>query len=395
MDAAAATSQRSAAAAAGLVKAKARELGFDLCGIARARPLDAARLDRWFERGWDAPGIDYVRKRRAERLDPSRVLAGARSVIALAASYAPGTPEVVPHGDLIVARYAQGRDYHNVVLKPARKLAAWIRSALGARVYCEVDAGAVLEKAWAQEAGIGWIGKNGCLIHEKLGSWLLLGALVTDADLAADAPHPDRCGDCSACIPACPTRAIPEPRYVDANRCLAYHTIEHRGPIPPELARAAGGRVFGCDACQDACPWNRRPPPGTLVQLQARPGQRALDLADVLRLTPEEARRRFEGTPLLRAGRDGLVRSALAVAPSVDAPRPVPGRDALRYISRAARTTARHSKKHRSRASRVPRPLLRPTIPLKSNGDRPSICRRRGVAAQNSARASYAECDES
>ena len=306
--------ERGAGPAARLVKAKARDLGFDLCGIARARPLDPARLDRWFERGWDAPGIAYVRERRAERLDPSRVLHGARSVIALAASYAPELPEAPPAGDLIVARYAQGRDYHNVVLKPARKLAAWIRSELRARVYCEVDAGAVLEKAWAQEAGIGWIGKNGCLIHEKLGSWLLLGALVTDADLAADHPHPDRCGECTACIPACPTGAIREPRYVDANRCLAYHTIEHRGPIPPELARAAGGRVFGCDACQDACPWNRRAPPGSLVQLRARPEQRALHLGDVLRLTPEEARRRYEGTPLLRAGRDGLVRSALALA---------------------------------------------------------------------------------
>src|SRR5438309_3648229 len=300
---------------AALIKSKALELGFDLCGVARARPLNPAPLDRWFARGWDAPGIAYVRERRAERLDPSRLLPGARSVIALAASYAPELPEEPLPAGLIVARYAQGRDYHNVVLKPARKLAAWLRTALGARVYCEVDAGAVLEKAWAQEAGIGWIGKNGCLIHAKLGSWLLLGALVTDAELAAYDPHPDRCGDCSACIPACPTGAIPEPRYVDANQCLAYHTIEHRGPIPPELARAAGGRVFGCDACQDACPWNRRAPPGNLVQLRARPEQRTLDLEILLRLTPEEARRRYEGTPLLRAGRDGLVRSALALAP--------------------------------------------------------------------------------
>jgi epoxyqueuosine reductase len=306
---------RSPAEAADLVKAKARELGFDLCGIARAQPLDPKRLDRWFANGWDAPAISYVRERRDERLDPGRLVPGGRSVIALAASYAPALPEAPPRGDLLVARYAQGRDYHNVVLKPARKLAAWLRSSFGARVYCEVDTGAVLEKAWAQEAGLGWIGKNGCLINERLGSWLLLGALVTDLDLDADAPHPDRCGDCAACIPACPTAAIPEPRYVDANRCLAYHTIEHRGPIPPGLSRAAGGRVFGCDACQEACPWNRRAPAGTLVQLRARGEQRALEVADVLRLTHEEAWRRYEGTPLLRAGRDGLVRSALAMAP--------------------------------------------------------------------------------
>src|SRR5205814_2084777 len=166
------------------IKARALELGFDLCGIARARPLDPGPLDRWCSNGWDA-NLSYVRERREERLDPSRVLQGARSVIALAASYAPGPgdPEPAP-GELIVARYARGRDYHNVILKPARKLAAWLRS-LGARVYCEVDAGAVMEKAWAQEAGIGWIGKNGCLINLRLGSWLLLGALVTDLELEA------------------------------------------------------------------------------------------------------------------------------------------------------------------------------------------------------------------
>ena len=295
------------------IKLKARALGFDLCGIAPARPLDPAPLDKWLSRGWDAD-LAYVRERRAERLDPGRVLAGARSVVVVAASYAPALPEAPAEG-LVVARYARGRDYHNVVLKPVRKLAAWMRGELSARVYAEVDAGAVMEKAWAQQAGLGWIGKNGCLIHERLGSWLLLGALVTDLELEADAPHPDRCGDCSACIPACPTDAIPEPRYVDSRRCLAYHTIEHRGPIPEELAARAGGRVFGCDACQDACPWNRKAPQGTLVQLRARPEQTALRLDEVLALTPARARARFEGTPLLRAGRDGLVRSALAVSP--------------------------------------------------------------------------------
>jgi len=298
------------------VKARARELGFDLCGIARARKLEPARFDRWLSKGWDA-NLPYLRERRAERLDPSLLVPGARSVIVVAASYAPGPsdPQPVP-GELVVARYARGRDYHNVILKPARKLAAWLRS-FGAQVYCEVDTGAVLEKAWAQEAGLGWIGKNGCLIHERLGSWLLLGALITDAALEADAPHPDRCGDCILCIPACPTEAIVEPRYVDARKCIAYHTIEHREAIPEEIASRAGGRIFGCDACQDACPWNRRAPPGTLVQLRARTP--SLGVAEVLALTHADARRRFEGTPLLRAGRDGLVRTALAIAPRTEA----------------------------------------------------------------------------
>jgi len=295
---------------AAAVKAKAMQLGFDLCGVAHARPVDPARLDKWFSSGWHA-SLSYVFDRRAERLDPSLLVPGARSVIVLAASYGPGPddPQPIP-GELIVARYARGHDYHNVILKPARKLAAWLRS-FGAQVYCEVDTGAMLEKYWAQEAGLGWIGKNGCLIHERLGSWLLLGALVTDFELQPDSPHPERCGECALCIPACPTQAIPEPRYVDARKCLAFHTIEHRNEIPRELAEKAGNRLFGCDACQDVCPWNRRAPQGQLVQLRARTP--SLAEADVLSLTHDEARRRFEGTPLLRAGRDGLVRTALAV----------------------------------------------------------------------------------
>jgi len=293
------------------VKARARELGFDLCGIARAHPIEAERLDHWLSRGWDA-GLAYVRERRAERLDPARLVPGARSVVVVAASYAPDPRDPEPaEGELPIARYARGRDYHNVVLKPVRKLAAWLRER-GAKVYAEVDAGAVMEKAWAQEAGLGWIGKNGCLIHERLGSWLLLGTLISDASLEADVPHPDRCGDCALCIPACPTDAIREPRYVDAARCIAYHTIEHREVIPADVAERAGGRLFGCDACQDVCPWNRRAPPATLVQLRARTP--SLSVPEVLALTAADARRRFEGSPLMRAGRDGLVRTALAVA---------------------------------------------------------------------------------
>lgn len=301
-------------------------LGFDLCGIAAAHPLPAARLDRWLEKGWDA-GLAYVRERRAERLDPSRLVPGARSVIVVASSYGPrpDDPSPLPH-ELVVARYARGRDYHNVVLKPVRKLAAWLRER-GASVYAEVDTGAVMEKAWAQEAGLGWIGKNGCLIHERFGSWLLLGALITDAALEQDAQHPDRCGDCALCIPACPTDAIREPRYVDSARCIAYHTIEHREAIPGQIAQHAGRRLFGCDACQDACPWNRRALPGTMVQLRARTP--SLPVREVLSLTADEMRRRFEGTPLMRAARDGLVRTALAVGG-------VNAEDAARFLGDAA-----------------------------------------------------------
>ena len=327
---------------AAAIKEKARALGFDLCGIAEAAPLPRKSFERWFANGWDA-NISHMRERLEERLDPARLLPGARSVIVVAASYGPGplappaseiaasrsnpeteaarrgprpearSPASPPPGlPLSVARYAQGRDYHNVLLKRARKLAAWLRAS-GANVYAEVDAGAVAEKFWAMRAGLGWIGKHGLLIHERFGSWLLLGALVTDLPLAPDAPGRDRCGDCSACIPACPTEAIQPGRLVDANRCLAFHTIESKAPIPPALAARAGGRVFGCDACQEACPWNRRAREGVLVELKPRPPQRALALEELLALGEEDARARFLGTPLLRAGREGLIRSALAV----------------------------------------------------------------------------------
>jgi len=298
------------------VKARAFELGFDLCGVAQAKALDRAAYDRWYANDWEAK-LPYMRERVEERLDPRRLLPGAKSVIVVAASYAPepgGARAAAPGADerLAVARYAQGRDYHNGLLKRARKLAAWLRAA-GANVYAEVDAGAVAEKFWAMEAGLGWIGKNGLVIHEKFGSWLLLGALVTDLLLEADAPHADRCGECSACIPACPTSAIQPGRLVDANKCLAYQTIESKRPIPPELATRAAGRVFGCDACQEVCPWNRRAREGTLVELRPRPEQKALALEALLALTEEEAKVKFVGTPLMRAGREGLVRSALAV----------------------------------------------------------------------------------
>jgi len=305
------------------VKARAKELGFDLCGIARAHPVDPSRLDKWFANGWDA-SLEYVRRRRDERLDPSLLVPSARSVIVLAVSYAPAPEDPQPKsGELVVARYARGRDYHNVFRKPLRRLAEWLRSQ-GGEVYCETDTGAILEKYWAQEAGIGWIGKNGCLIHERLGSWLLLSALVTDLPLEADAPHPDRCGDCALCMPACPTQAFPEPRYVDARKCIAFHTIEHRGPIAPELTERFGDRLFGCDVCQEVCPWNRHPPPRKLVQLTPRTPSLAAE--EVLALTPEEARRTFEGTPLARAGLEGLTRTLLALRPEARATPERPGR---------------------------------------------------------------------
>jgi epoxyqueuosine reductase len=183
----------------------------------------------------------------------------------------------------------------------------------GLRAFASSDVAPVMEKAWAQRAGIGWVGKNACLVTPRLGSWVLLATVLLDRALEPDAPHPERCGDCSACIAACPTGAIPEPGLVDARLCLSFHTIERRGAVAEEIAARVGRWGFGCDDCQTACPWNRGA--GTESDPELLPTRHArLDLAELLRLGPEEYSRRFHGTALARAGLAGLVRNAALVA---------------------------------------------------------------------------------
>lgn len=302
-------------AAAALVKAAARAEGFDAVGVAAAAPLDPAALDRWLARGWDA-GLWYVRGSRDERLDVTRVLPGARSVVAVAVAYRhpDEAPPAEPHG--VVARYARGRDYHNVLRRPLRRLRERIEAIVPGSVgYASCDARPVMEKAWAQRAGLGWIGKNGCLIVPPHGSWVLLGCVGTTAELAPDTPHPDRCGSCVACLSSCPTDAIPEPRFVDATRCLAYHTIEHRDPLPEPIRKGLNRRLFGCDLCQEPCPWNREPAPGGRLHaaMAPHPGQGFVPLEALLRSRDEELEARVKGTPLARAGAQGLRRTAQAI----------------------------------------------------------------------------------
>jgi epoxyqueuosine reductase len=299
---------------AAFVKAAARRAGFHEVGLARAEPLDPRGLDRMLAAGAEAD-MAWLRTRRAERLDPGRLLPGARTVVALALSYHAGDPGPPQPGAGEVARYARGRDYHAVVKRKLRALVEEIAERdPQARALPSVDIAPVMEKAWAERAGIGWIGKNGCLITPAHGSWVVLATVLLDRDLEADRPHPDRCGSCSACLPACPTGAIPEPGLVDARRCISYWTIERRGEIPPEMAERLGGRVFGCDDCQTVCPWNAGLAPSADPGLAPRPGQSALALDDLLRLEPATYARRFHGTALARARLDGLVRNALLAA---------------------------------------------------------------------------------
>lgn len=301
------------------MKEAARREGFDLVGIAQAVPLDPAPIDHWLAEGWDAT-LDYVRNSRDERLDVARVVPGARSVVAVAVNYFHPDPPRPGEQSGEVARYARGRDYHNVLRRPLIRLRKAIDAlAPGSVSYMSCDSRPVAEKAWAQRAGIGWIGKNGCLIAPPYGSWVLLGCVITTAELIADDPHPDRCGTCVACLSSCPTDAIPEPRFVDANRCLAYHTIEHRDPLPPAIASHLSGKLFGCDACQEVCPWNREAAAGAgklSAAFAPHDGQAFVPLEALLKSTTEQIAAQVHGTPLARAGAEGLTRTARSLLAS-------------------------------------------------------------------------------
>jgi epoxyqueuosine reductase len=306
------------------VRAAGRALGFDAVGIAPAEPPPHAEfLGEWLARGY-AGEMGWLARRAAEREDPRRVLPGARSVVAAALVYDPGE-QAAEAGDAAaarVARYAGGADYHDVLLARLHALEREIAAlAPSARTKSYVDTGPVLERPLAARAGLGWIGKNTLLIHPALGSYLFLGVVLTDLALASDAPEPDHCGSCRACLDACPTDAFAEPYVLDASRCLSYTTIELRGPIPEPLRGPQQSWVFGCDVCQEVCPWNlrakRRVPPddaGLRADLAPREAWRAPALARLLALGEEEFRALAGGTALTRTRWRGLVRNALVAA---------------------------------------------------------------------------------
>jgi epoxyqueuosine reductase len=289
------------------VKALALELGFDLVATGPADPPEhGAALRRWVEAG-HAATMGYLKRRLEERLDPRRVLPGARSVLCVALNYYQGEPADASWRP--VARYAWGRDYHDVIAPRLERLAAHLAEAGGARSRGYVDTGPVLERDLAARAGLGWVGKNTMLLHPRLGSWFFLGVLLTTAELARDAPLADRCGSCRACLDACPTGAFVAPYVLDARRCISYLTIEHRGDIDPDLQPAMAGWQFGCDICQDVCPWNRKAPTtaqAEFVPEAAYPGAEAVSAMD-----DADFRRHFAGTPILRAKAAGMRRNAL------------------------------------------------------------------------------------
>lgn len=292
-----------------------RELGFQQVGIAGIELGEhEAHLARWLAAGHHGE-MDYMAAHGSKRARPAELVPGTLRVISLRMDYLPGDTrmaEVLTSPDkAYLSRYALGRDYHKLIRKRLQQLAERMQAAIGPFGYrAFVDSAPVLEKALAQQAGLGWIGKNTLLLNKQAGSWFFLGELFTDLPLPLDAPHQrEHCGRCQACLDVCPTAAFVGPRQLDARRCISYLTIELKGSIPVELRPLIGNRVFGCDDCQLVCPWNRFARPSAQADFQPRHGLDNAELATLLRWSEEEFLSRTEGSPLRRAGYERWLRN--------------------------------------------------------------------------------------
>ena len=300
------------------IKSRARELGFDLAGIAAADPSRYRDyLRQWLDDGQHGT-MDYLARRFETRTDPSVYVPGAASVICVAINYYVPL-ERVPDDDrphhARIARYALGDDYHELIKERLWKLSDWIRTqAPDAITRSCVDTAPVMEKEVAARAGVGWIGKNTCVIHPQVGSWLLLGEIITTLELPPDEPAVDRCGTCRRCIDACPTAAITAPYQLDARRCISYLTIEHRPPIPDEFHLLLGEWLYGCDICQDVCPWNHKAPIATDPAVQPRFPTGTIDLRQLLQWNAEAYSTTLRGTAMKRVKLPVLQRNAKIIA---------------------------------------------------------------------------------
>lgn len=298
-----------------LLKERAADLGFAITGSASVLPVPGAEaFTSWIERGLHG-SMDYLAQRAADRLDPARLLSGARSVFMAAVNYARGEPLSPQLGMGQVARYAWGRDYHNIVGKRLKKLQRFALNELGMETYRCVDSGPLLERQYAAEAGLGWAGRHTLLINPDMGSWLLLGGMIVDRELEPDIPGTDACGSCRLCIDACPTQAISfKRREVDARRCISYLTIESRIASPRDLRAGIGSWIFGCDVCQEVCPHNRNTARSADPAFSPDDRNAVISVESVLSASDDELRARFHATPLARPGPAGLRRNALVVA---------------------------------------------------------------------------------
>lgn len=294
------------------IRQRALELGFDDCRFANASPPETApHLLSWL--GEKQHGeMNWIERNTAKRVDPQLVLPSARSVICLAASYhAPNQQSAIGNRQFgEVARYARFADYHDVLADKLKTLSSFVdQLATVARSLWYMDTGPILEREFAQRAGIGFVGKHTNVISRKLGNWILLAEILTTLELEPDAPEKNRCGSCSRCITACPTNAITAPFKLDARHCISYLTIELKGSIPIQLRPLIGNRIYGCDDCLAVCPWNKFAHEGSLMKPHARPDLKTPDLIELLQLDDAGFKAKFASTPMLRTKRRGVLRN--------------------------------------------------------------------------------------
>ena len=288
----------------------ARGIGFDSCRVAACGSAPHAEAFRnWLDKG-EHGEMGYMERGEEKRCDPQKVLPDARSILVLALNYFHRDPQAVdtPAATGRIARYACGDDYHNLIESKLDKIDEFLRE-FGGQQKCYVDSGPVLERDHAAQAGVGWHGKSTMLINERLGTWFFLAEVLTTLELPPDEPVPDRCGTCERCIKACPTGAITAPHRLDARRCISYLTIELKGSIPLELRPLVGNRIFGCDDCLDACPWNRFAQVSRETAFSARPATMGIPLRDYLSLSDDEFRVLFRNSPIKRIKRRGFLRN--------------------------------------------------------------------------------------
>lgn len=295
-----------------LIKNKATELGFDLIGFTPAQThKDISLFNSWLAKGYGA-SMEWLKRGEEKRGNPELVLPNVKSIICCGVNYYRGHPKSIDSvevGKGWISNYAWGEDYHDVVLEKLKHLEDFIRLQYpSAQMKSYVDTGPILERSYASSAGLGWIGKNTLLINQKIGSYFFIGEILIDVELEYDDETPDHCGKCNKCMEACPTQAL-TPYELDANKCISYLTIEHRGAIKEELAEKMGHHLVGCDICQDVCPWNRRPPVSKESKFDPRAGNFHPILSELESLTPSDFSMRFKGSPIKRLKYEGLKRN--------------------------------------------------------------------------------------
>ena len=293
-----------------IIKKKAVDLGFSSCGISQARFLkeEEKKFEDWLNHGYHG-SMDYLNKNFDKRLDPRKLVHGSKSVISLTYNYYP-PKKLVRKNNFIISKYAYGKDYHKILKKKLRKLFFFMKENIGnieGRVF--VDSAPVHERAWAKLSGLGWIGKNSLLINKKMGSYFFIAEIISDLDLEYDSPVSDMCGKCTRCIDACPTDAITKAQVIDAQKCISYLTIENKKKIPKELQKNMNGYIFGCDICQEVCPWNRFSKPHNEESFLPNKEIKKYRKKDWIELTEETFNIIFKGSAIKRTKYKGLKRN--------------------------------------------------------------------------------------